>query len=132
MRSVLARRLRREGATEAASTTWLSMPSRASTRWSQKPSSPASWIHYHRKTRAGTCQSPGLEIREPAEQAADVAAAYGMARHLLAAPGREQGHQPSRPAELERDKDRAEVGTNRLGRAGKVRSKGHGHRHEKR
>lgn len=42
--SLFARRLRRGIATEAASTTWLSMPLASSTRCSQKPSSPASWM----------------------------------------------------------------------------------------
>src|SRR4051812_12674100 len=41
-RHVLALRRRREVNTEAASTTWLSMPACSSTRWIQKPSSPAS------------------------------------------------------------------------------------------
>jgi hypothetical protein len=40
--SVLARRRRRETAIEAASTTWLSIPSCSSARWIQNPSSPAS------------------------------------------------------------------------------------------
>src|SRR3954453_9211372 len=42
MRSVFALRRRREVRIEAASTTWLSMPARSSTRWIQKPSRPAS------------------------------------------------------------------------------------------
>jgi hypothetical protein len=42
--SVLARRRRREVKIDAGSATWLSMPSLSSTRWIQKPSSPASWI----------------------------------------------------------------------------------------
>ena len=42
--SVLARRRRREVKIDAGSTTWLSMPSLSSTRWIQKPSSPASWM----------------------------------------------------------------------------------------
>src|SRR5215213_8704804 len=41
---VLLLRGRRETRTEAASTTWLSMPSRSSTRCTQKPSRPASWM----------------------------------------------------------------------------------------
>ena len=41
--SVFARRCRRDTAMDAASTTWLVMPtSKASARWIQKPSSPAS------------------------------------------------------------------------------------------
>src|SRR5713101_400974 len=44
IRSVFARRRRREVRIDAASTTWLSIPSDCSTRWIQKPSRPASWM----------------------------------------------------------------------------------------
>jgi predicted ATPase/DNA-binding winged helix-turn-helix (wHTH) protein len=44
IRSVFARRRRREVRIEAASTTWLSIPSECSTRWIQKPSRPVSWM----------------------------------------------------------------------------------------
>jgi hypothetical protein len=46
----LARRRRRDVAIEAGSTTWLSIPSDCSTRWIQKPSSPASWMTINRNT----------------------------------------------------------------------------------
>jgi hypothetical protein len=42
--SVLARRWRRGAATDAGSTTWLSTPRPASSRCTQKPSKPASWM----------------------------------------------------------------------------------------
>ena len=51
IRSVFARRRRREVRIEAASTTWLSIPSDCSTRWIQKPSRPASWMTIIGKSR---------------------------------------------------------------------------------
>ena len=51
IRSVFARRRRRETAIEAGSTTWLSIPLSSRTRWIQKPSRPASWIEMIRKLR---------------------------------------------------------------------------------
>src|SRR5215207_7554161 len=50
IRSVFARRRRRDVAIEAGSTTWLSIPSFCRTRWIQNPSSPASWMTRMGKT----------------------------------------------------------------------------------
>ena len=49
--SVFAPRRRREVKIDAASTTWLSIPSLCRTRWIQKPSNPASWMTMIGKSR---------------------------------------------------------------------------------
>src|SRR5690348_2065558 len=73
IRSVFARRRRREVRIEAGSTTWLSIPSDCSTRWIQKPSKPASWMTMIGKSRlvraaalrlssANRCSSPDTSL----------------------------------------------------------------------
>ena len=71
--SVFARRRRREVAIEAGSTTWLSIPSFCSTRWIQKPSSPASWMTMIGERLPSPRPRLLLELRKARQQRRDVA-----------------------------------------------------------
>src|SRR3954452_10902580 len=70
IRSVFARRRRRDVAMEAGSTTWLSIPSFCRTRWIQNPSSPASWMTMIGKTRPVRVRAFSLSWAKRARRAA--------------------------------------------------------------
>ena len=86
MPSLLPRRRRRGTATEAASTTWLSMPFASSSRCSQKPSSPASSIA---TTRTGppTCSSACRRRRPRSASSAATSPAATMCFDIFSLPG---------------------------------------------
>jgi hypothetical protein len=74
-------RRRREVRIEAASTTWLSIPSDCSTRWIQKPSRPASWMAIIGKSRpVRVLKDPELRQRLGAQAQESVRGRFLMIR----------------------------------------------------
>ena len=99
LRAPLPSRLQR---TDAGSTTWLSMPFASSSRCTEKPSRPASWMTTTLADFADRFdQLPACSSCQQIEQRRTVAPRCRVFRHLAAA-GRQRRHEPSRAAQLQR------------------------------
>ena len=109
MRSVFARRCRRDTAIDVASTTWLSIQSsRFSNRSIQNPVQTRLLDHHQRIEFSFACLRLLAEVCKAGKQGRGIAAGHHMTGNLLASRCQRR-YQPGRFAEFQRDEDCAKV-----------------------